>query len=104
MTTSSGLYSPIKLGPLSLPNRIMVSPMCHYSAVNGNPVDWHLIHLGTLAISGAGLLCVCRGRAGWDSGRAEATLALPAARPRADLRGRSDRAALVCCPANNWHK
>jgi 2,4-dienoyl-CoA reductase-like NADH-dependent reductase (Old Yellow Enzyme family) len=58
MTTSSRLFSPIKLGPLALPNRIMVSPMCQYSAVDGNAADWHLIHLGSLAISGAGLLCV----------------------------------------------
>jgi 2,4-dienoyl-CoA reductase-like NADH-dependent reductase (Old Yellow Enzyme family) len=58
MTTSSRLFSPIQLGPLSLPNRIMVSPMCQYSASGGNAVDWHLIHLGSLAISGAGLLCV----------------------------------------------
>jgi 2,4-dienoyl-CoA reductase-like NADH-dependent reductase (Old Yellow Enzyme family) len=58
MNTSSRLFSPITLGPLALPNRIMVSPMCQYSAVDGNAVDWHLIHLGSLAISGAGLLCV----------------------------------------------
>jgi len=58
MTTSSRLFSPIQLGPLSLANRIMVSPMCQYSASAGNAVDWHLIHLGSLAISGAGLLCV----------------------------------------------
>jgi 2,4-dienoyl-CoA reductase-like NADH-dependent reductase (Old Yellow Enzyme family) len=58
MTTASRLFKPIKLGRLDLPNRIMVSPMCQYSAIDGNPVDWHLIHLGNLAISGAGLLCV----------------------------------------------
>ena len=58
MTTTSRLFTPIQLGPLSLPNRIMVSPMCQYSASDGNAVDWHLIHLGSLAISGAGLLCV----------------------------------------------
>ncbi len=58
MTAGPRLFSPIRLGPLTLANRIMVSPMCQYSAVDGNPVDWHLIHLGSLAISGAGLLCV----------------------------------------------
>jgi 2,4-dienoyl-CoA reductase-like NADH-dependent reductase (Old Yellow Enzyme family) len=58
MTNSSRLFSPLDLGPLALRNRIMVSPMCQYSAVDGTPVDWHLIHLGSLAISGAGLLCV----------------------------------------------
>ncbi|HWI82621.1 NADH:flavin oxidoreductase/NADH oxidase [Ramlibacter sp.] len=56
--TSPALFTPIRFGRLALPNRIMVSPMCQYSAVDGNPVDWHLIHLGSLAISGAGLLCV----------------------------------------------
>jgi len=58
MTSSSRLFSPIAFGPVTLPNRIMVSPMCQYSAVDGNAADWHLIHLGSLAISGAGLLCV----------------------------------------------
>ncbi len=58
MTTSPQLFSPLQLGPLALRNRIMVSPMCQYSAVEGCPVDWHLIHLGSLAISGAGLLCL----------------------------------------------
>jgi len=41
---------------LTLPNRIVVAPMCQYSAVNGSATDWHIIHLGHLAISGAGLL------------------------------------------------
>ena len=58
MTTTSRLFTPIRLGGLMLPNRIIVSPMCQYSAVDGNAADWHLIHLGSLAISGAGLLCV----------------------------------------------
>lgn len=58
MTPNPKLFSPIRLGPLELPNRIMVSPMCQYSASNGNPVAWHFIHLGSLAISGAGLLCL----------------------------------------------
>ncbi len=58
MTAASRLFSPITLGPLTLRNRIMISPMCQYSAVDGNAVDWHLIHLGNLAISGAGLLCL----------------------------------------------
>ena len=58
MTNPSKLFSPIRLGSLELQNRIMVSPMCQYSAVEGNPVDWHFVHLGSLAISGAGLLCL----------------------------------------------
>jgi 2,4-dienoyl-CoA reductase-like NADH-dependent reductase (Old Yellow Enzyme family) len=52
----SHLFSPLAVGPLTLPNRIIVSPMCQYSADNGCATDWHLIHLGGLALSGAGLL------------------------------------------------
>src|SRR5512134_2974135 len=52
------LFEPITLRGLTLPNRIMVSPMCQYSAVDGRATDWHLAHLGSLALSGAGLLCV----------------------------------------------
>lgn len=54
----SVLFSPIKLRGLTLPNRIVVSPMCQYSAAQGQPNSWHLIHLGTLAASGAGMLCI----------------------------------------------
>jgi 2,4-dienoyl-CoA reductase-like NADH-dependent reductase (Old Yellow Enzyme family) len=54
----SHLFSPLTLGPLALPNRIVIAPMCQYSAVEGNATDWHLIHLGQLALSGAGLLIV----------------------------------------------
>jgi 2,4-dienoyl-CoA reductase-like NADH-dependent reductase (Old Yellow Enzyme family) len=52
----STLFSPIKLGPLELANRIAIAPMCQYSAENGFPTDWHMIHLGHLALSGAGIL------------------------------------------------
>jgi 2,4-dienoyl-CoA reductase-like NADH-dependent reductase (Old Yellow Enzyme family) len=52
----SHLFSPWQLGPLALPNRIVVAPMCQYSAVEGSASDWHLVHLGQLAMSGAGLL------------------------------------------------
>jgi len=51
------LFQPIKLRDLALENRIMVSPMCQYSAVDGCMTDWHLAHLGMLANSGAALLC-----------------------------------------------
>jgi len=54
----SKLFSPITLGNLVLRNRIVVSPMCQYSADEGRATDWHLIHLGHLALSGAGLLFV----------------------------------------------
>ena len=52
----SQLFSPFAIGRLQLANRIVVAPMCQYSAVDGTPGDWHLIHLGQLALSGAGLL------------------------------------------------
>jgi len=55
---TSALFQPIDLRELRLPNRVMVSPMCQYSATDGNASDWHLIHLGQLALGGAGLLCV----------------------------------------------
>src|SRR6185295_13231763 len=54
---ASALFQPILLRGLALDNRIMVSPMCQYSAVNGTMQDWHLAHLGSLSMSGAGLLC-----------------------------------------------
>ncbi len=52
------LFTPLALGPVALPNRIMVSPMCQYSAKQGVANAWHTAHLGSLALSGAGLLCV----------------------------------------------
>lgn len=52
----SKLFSSFKIGPLELPNRIVIAPMCQYSAEQGSATDWHLIHLGNLALSGAGLL------------------------------------------------
>ena len=55
---SSALFSPIRLAGLELSNRLVVSPMCQYSAENGNATDWHLMHLGMLANSGAGLVIV----------------------------------------------
>ncbi len=56
--TSPLLFTPIAIGPVTLPNRIMVSPMCQYSAQDGIANAWHSAHLGTLALSGAGLLCI----------------------------------------------
>jgi NADPH2 dehydrogenase len=55
---SSHLFQPIRLRQIVLDNRIMVSPMCQYSAVDGCATDWHLMHLGQFAVSGAGLLMV----------------------------------------------
>lgn len=52
----SALFSPIKLAGLTLPNRIVVAPMCQYSADDGVGNDWHMTHLGMLSNSGAGLV------------------------------------------------
>ncbi len=53
---SSKLFSPIQLRETVIKNRIFVSPMCQYSAVDGIPNNWHLVHLGTRAVGGAGLV------------------------------------------------
>lgn len=53
----SALFSPLSLRDLTLRNRVVVSPMCQYSASDGRASPWHLIHLGSLALSGAGMLC-----------------------------------------------
>src|ERR1700750_671347 len=54
----SALFSPIQLRGLKLANRIMVAPMCQYSAVNGEANDWHFTHINTLALSGAAMFCI----------------------------------------------
>jgi 2,4-dienoyl-CoA reductase-like NADH-dependent reductase (Old Yellow Enzyme family) len=54
--TTPFLFQPLALGSIALPNRIVIAPMCQYSADDGSATDWHLIHLGHLALSGAGLL------------------------------------------------
>jgi 2,4-dienoyl-CoA reductase-like NADH-dependent reductase (Old Yellow Enzyme family) len=54
----SALFSPIKLRDLALPNRIMVAPMCQYSAVDGEANDWHFTHINMLALSGAAMFCI----------------------------------------------
>ncbi len=50
------LFQPAKLRELTLANRIVVAPMCQFRAVDGDATDWHTVHLGHLALSGAGLL------------------------------------------------
>lgn len=55
---SHRLASPMKLRSIELPNRIAIPPMCQYSATDGFANDWHLVHLGRLAIGGAGLIFV----------------------------------------------
>jgi 2,4-dienoyl-CoA reductase-like NADH-dependent reductase (Old Yellow Enzyme family) len=54
----SALFSPISLRGLSVSNRIVVSPMCQYVADHGKATAWHMIHLGGLSLSGAGLLFI----------------------------------------------
>ena len=53
---TSQLFSPLKLKDIELPNRIVIAPMCQYSAKEGVPTDWHLMHLGQFSVSGAGLV------------------------------------------------
>jgi 2,4-dienoyl-CoA reductase-like NADH-dependent reductase (Old Yellow Enzyme family) len=64
----STLFTPFRVGTLELTNRIVIAPMCQYSAIDGCMTDWHVIHLGNLALSGAALLTI------------EATAVLPEAR------------------------
>jgi 2,4-dienoyl-CoA reductase-like NADH-dependent reductase (Old Yellow Enzyme family) len=52
----ASLFSPITIGSLTLPNRIVVSPMCEYSCEDGFANDWHLVHLGSRAVGGAALV------------------------------------------------
>jgi 2,4-dienoyl-CoA reductase-like NADH-dependent reductase (Old Yellow Enzyme family) len=54
----SSLFQELKLKDVKLRNRIAVSPMCQYSADDGHPNDWHLVHLGSRAVGGAGLVTV----------------------------------------------
>ena len=46
---ASVLFSPITLRSLTLPNRVVVSPMCQYNSDNGSANDWHLMHLGNMS-------------------------------------------------------
>ena len=58
MNESADLFSPLTLRGLTLSNRIAVSPMCQYSSRDGFATDWHLVHLGSRAVGGAGLIIV----------------------------------------------
>jgi 2,4-dienoyl-CoA reductase-like NADH-dependent reductase (Old Yellow Enzyme family) len=71
----SRLFTPYSIRSITFPNRIWVSPMCQYSSEDGMPNDWHLVHLGSRAVGGAGLVIVeasgvsPEGRiTSWDSG------------------------------------
>src|SRR5512140_1145881 len=54
----SKLFTPLTLRSVTFRNRILVSPMCQYSSHDGMPTDWHLVHLGSRAVGGAGLVMV----------------------------------------------
>jgi len=54
----SVLFSPFRMRGVALPNRITVSPMCQYSAIDGAASDWHLMHLGQFAVSGVGMVTI----------------------------------------------
>ncbi|HVW83773.1 MAG TPA: NADH:flavin oxidoreductase/NADH oxidase, partial [Bryobacteraceae bacterium] len=58
MTETAQLFSPLTIRNITLPNRIVVSPMCQYSSEDGFATDWHLVHLGSRAAGGAGLIFV----------------------------------------------
>ena len=101
------LFDPIQLEGLKLPNRIIIAPMCQYSADEGTATDWHTIHLGHLALSGAGLLVIeataveadgpdlaARSRA---LVRRERARARPRARVRAQARDDADRHPAGAC-------
>src|SRR5579884_3809144 len=71
----SHLFSPFQLRQITFRNRVFVSPMCQYSSEEGLPTDWHLVHLGSRAVGGAGMVMVeasgvsPEGRISpWDSG------------------------------------
>ena len=53
---SSQLFTPFRIGALDLANRVVIAPMCQYSAEEGCATDWHMMHLGQLAVSGAGMM------------------------------------------------
>jgi 2,4-dienoyl-CoA reductase-like NADH-dependent reductase (Old Yellow Enzyme family) len=54
--TTPALFSPLTIRGVTLPNRIAVSPMCEYSSEDGFATDWHMVHLGSRAVGGAGLV------------------------------------------------
>jgi 2,4-dienoyl-CoA reductase-like NADH-dependent reductase (Old Yellow Enzyme family) len=54
----SHLFEPLAIGTLQISNRIVIAPMCQYSAEEGSATDWHMMHLGHLALSGAGMMII----------------------------------------------
>src|SRR5665213_3323 len=57
-TTSAGLFDPLQIREIKFRNRILVSPMCQYSSIDGFANDWHLVHLGSRAVGGAAAVFV----------------------------------------------
>lgn len=57
-TTDTGLFTPLELRSLTFPNRLAISPMCMYSSRDGLATPWHMVHLGSRAVGGAGLVMV----------------------------------------------
>src|SRR5258705_9043493 len=55
---TSQLFTPIALRGLTLANRIVVAPMCQYSAIDGSATDWHILHLCSLSVAGPSLLII----------------------------------------------
>src|SRR3954462_12002843 len=55
-TIMPGLFDPLTVRDLTFTNRVFVSPMCQYSSVDGYANEWHLVHLGSRAVGGAGLV------------------------------------------------
>ena len=58
VVTQPALLEPLTLRGTTLPNRLVVAPMCQYSAENGEANDWHFVHIGGLALSGAAIFCI----------------------------------------------
>jgi len=67
-TTMTHLLSPLRIRNIKLRNRIAMSPMCQYSAKDGLSNDWHVVHYGTRASGGAGLI-IAEATAVWPEGR-----------------------------------
>src|ERR1700749_4019419 len=89
----SALFQSMPIRNLELANRIVIAPMCQYSAEEGCMTDWHLIHLGHLALSGAALLTIeatavlPEGRISWaDAGLWDAATEPAIARTLAGIR------------------
>src|SRR3954454_13808758 len=58
MASTVALFSPLHIRDLWFRNRVAVSPMCQYSSIDGFATDWHMVHLGSRAVGGAGLVMV----------------------------------------------